>query len=81
MKDVERSEKKGTVEPLTETARKIGSMEIRGAGRIARAAAASLRDLAQQLDVKASRSSTLGSRGGGDPAGHETDRCIIIKRY
>ena len=40
------------MEPITETARKIDRMEIRGAGRIARAAAASLRDLAQQLDVK-----------------------------
>ena len=43
---------RGPMEPLTETARKINSMEIRGAGRIARAAAASLRDLAQQLDVQ-----------------------------
>lgn len=37
---------------ILETAEKISSMEIRGAGRIARAAAASLRDLAIQLDVK-----------------------------
>ena len=52
MKEVELSKKVGPMELITETARKIYSMEIRGAGRIARAAAASLRDLAQQLDVQ-----------------------------
>jgi ribose 1,5-bisphosphate isomerase len=36
---------------VAETAERIKSMEIRGAGRIATAAAASLRDLALQLDV------------------------------
>ncbi len=36
---------------LKETAAKIKSMEIRGAGRIARAAAAELRDYAQRLDA------------------------------
>jgi ribose 1,5-bisphosphate isomerase len=40
------------MEQVLETARKISSMEIRGAGRIARAAAAALRDLAIQLDVR-----------------------------
>jgi len=39
------------MEQLLDTARKISSMEIRGAGRIARAAAAALRDYAAGLDV------------------------------
>jgi ribose 1,5-bisphosphate isomerase len=52
MKEVDLSKKGGPTDPLTETARKIDSMEIRGAGRIARAAAASLRDLAQQIEVQ-----------------------------
>ena len=42
----------GSMGPLTETARKISSMEVRGAGRIARAAAASLRDFALQIDAQ-----------------------------
>lgn len=45
------SAKEGSTGLLVETARKISCMEIRGAGRIARAAAASLRDFAIQLDV------------------------------
>lgn len=44
--------KESPTEPLLETARKISCMEIRGAGRIARAAAASLRDFALRLDVQ-----------------------------
>jgi ribose 1,5-bisphosphate isomerase len=44
--------RRGLMKQILETAEKISSMEIRGAGRIARAAAASLRDLAIQLDVK-----------------------------
>lgn len=46
--------KEGSTGPLLETARKISCMEIRGAGRIARAAAASLKDFALQLDVHSS---------------------------
>jgi ribose 1,5-bisphosphate isomerase len=42
--------KESSIEPLLETARKISSMEIRGAGRIARAAAKSLRDYAMSLE-------------------------------
>ncbi len=40
------------MEQVLETARKISSMEVRGAGRIARAAAAALRNLAVSLNVK-----------------------------
>jgi ribose 1,5-bisphosphate isomerase len=40
------------MEQVLETARKIRSMEVRGAGRIARAAAAALRDYAISLQVK-----------------------------
>jgi ribose 1,5-bisphosphate isomerase len=40
------------MEKVLETARKISSMEVRGAGRIARAAVAALRDLAVSLNVQ-----------------------------
>jgi ribose 1,5-bisphosphate isomerase len=40
------------MEQVLETARKISSMEVRGAGRIARAAAAALRNFAISLNVK-----------------------------
>jgi ribose 1,5-bisphosphate isomerase len=52
MKKEESSMNEGLMGPLLETARKISSMEVRGAGRIARAAAASLRDLALGLDAQ-----------------------------
>jgi ribose 1,5-bisphosphate isomerase len=44
-------EEEGVMEQMLETARKISSMEVRGAGSIARTAAAALRDLAFRLDV------------------------------
>lgn len=40
------------MDQVTETARRISSMEIRGAGRIATAAAASLRDFALSVDAE-----------------------------
>jgi ribose 1,5-bisphosphate isomerase len=40
------------MDQVLETAEKISSMEIRGAGRIATAAAASLRDFSMTLEVK-----------------------------